>query len=181
MAAATNDPLFTRAAQETAQWVMREMQAQNLTVMADKFTSHPVLGPMTKAASLYRKTVEAHMLTANEIVMTDDEIKAEQQKQAESQQQDPELIKLGLQVEIATMEANTKLQIAQMERETRQMTLAETNNMTVAKLQVMLGIKQIETGSKEKMLAAEAIIEQRLAAQGVTSGSGGHFSAGKGS
>lgn len=161
--------------------LVREMQAQNLMAMAANFTSHPVLGPMTRAAALYRKLVEAHMLTPDEIVLTDDEIKAQQQKQAESQQQDPELIKLGLQVEIATMEANTKLQIAALERETKLITLAETNNMTVAKLQVMLGIKQIETGSKEKLFAAEAIVEKQMAEAGATGGSGGFLSAGKGS
>lgn len=160
--------------------LVREIQAQNLMVMASTFTNHPVLGPMTKAAALYRKLVEAHMLSPNEIVMTDDEIKAAQQKAAESAGQDPELIKLQMEMEIATMNANTKLQVAAIERETELITVAEKNNMTIAELQVRLGIEQIRTKSKEDIFVAEAEMEQVLAAQGATGGSGGFLSAGDG-
>ncbi len=158
--------------------LVREIQAQNLMVMASTFTNHPVLGPMTKAAPLYRKLVEAHMLSPNDIVMTDDEIKAAQQKLAESGEQDPEVLKLQMQLQIAEMEGNVRLQVAQTERETKLITLAETNNMTVAELQVKLGLKQIETDSKERIFAAEAAVEQRMAAAGATGGSGGFLSAG---
>ena len=160
--------------------LVREIQAQNLMVMASTFTSHPVLGPMTKAAALYRKLVEAHMLSPNEIVMTDDEIKAAQQKAAESAGQDPELLKLQMEMEIAAMNANTKLQIAAIERETELITVAEKNNMSLAELQVKLGIEQIKTQSKEDMLLTEMAAEQVLISQGATGGSGGSLSAGNG-
>jgi hypothetical protein len=160
--------------------LVREIQAQNLMVMASTFTSHPVLGPMTKAAPLYRKLVEAHMLSPNDIVMTDDEIKAAQKKVAEAGEQDPEVLKLRMQIEIARLEATTRLNVAEIERETKLITLAETNNMSVAELQVRLGLKQIETDSKERIFASEAAMEERLAAQGATGGSGGFLSAGGG-
>ena len=63
--------------------LVREIQAQNLMVMASTFTNHPVLGPMTKAAPLYRQTVAAYGLTPDDIVMTEEEIKAAQQAEAE--------------------------------------------------------------------------------------------------
>jgi hypothetical protein len=148
--------------------------------MLDRFTNHPVLGPMTKALPLYRKTIESHMLSPNDFVMTDDEFKAAQQKQAESGEQDPETLKLEMQLQIAQLEADMRLKVAQIERETKMMTLAENNNMTVAKLQVMLGIKQIETDSKERIFASEAAVEERMAAAGATGGSGGFLSAGGG-
>ena len=160
--------------------LVREIQAQNLMVMVTTFTNHPVLGPMTKAAPLYRKLVEAHMLSPNDIVMTDDEIKVAAQAEAEKGEQDPEMLKLQMQLQIAQIEADSRLQLAGIERETRLMTLAETNNMTVAKLQVMLGIKQIETDSKERIFASEAAVEERMAAAGATGGSGGFLSAGGG-
>ena len=120
------------------------------------------------------------MMNPNDIVMTDDEFKAFQQKEAESGEQDPEVLKLQMQLQIAQIEADSRLQLAGIERETRLMTLAETNNMTVAKLQVMLGIEQIKTDSKERMLDKEWVMEQILAAQGATGGSGGTLSAGDG-
>lgn len=160
--------------------LVREMQAQNLMVMADRFSSHPVLGRYIKAPPLLRKTVESHMLSPNDLVMTDDEIRAAEEKEAQSGEQDPEALKLQMQFQIAEMEMNGKLQVAQLERETKLMTLAETNNMTVAKLQTMLGIKQIETDSKERMLAVEGAMEERMAAAGKTGGSGGFLSAGGG-
>ncbi len=158
--------------------LVREIQAQNLMVMASTFTNHPVLGPMTKALPLYRKTVEALMMSPDEIVMTEDEFKAAQQAEAEKGEQDPEMLKLQMQLQIAQIEADSRLQLAGIERETRLMTLAETNNMTVAKLQVMLGIKQIETDSKERLFASEAAVEERMRAAGATGGSGGFLSAG---
>ncbi len=160
--------------------LVREIQSQNLMVMATNFTSHPVLGPMTKSASLYRKLAESLMMSPNDIVMTDDEIKAEQQKQDEAGEQDPEMLKLQMQTQIAEMESSMRLQVAQIEQQTKLMSLAETNNMTVAKLQVMLGIKQMETDSKERVFAAEAAVEQRMAAEGATGGSGGFLSQGGG-
>lgn len=160
--------------------LVREIQAQNLMVMASTFTNHPVLGPMTKALPLYRKTVEAFMMSPNDIVLTDEEFKAFQQKQAESGEQDPEVLKLQMQMEIARLEATTRLNVAEIDRETKLITLAETNNMTVAKLQVLLGIKKIETDSKERIFASEAAVEERMAAAGATGGSGGFLSAGSG-
>ncbi len=160
--------------------LVREMQAQNLMTMADRFTSHSVLGPMTRAAPLYRKLVEAHMLSPDDIVMTDAEIKAAQAELEKAGEQDPEILKLEMQLNIAQIEAEVRLQVANLERETKLMTLAETNNMTVAKLQVLLGVKQIETDSKERIFASEAAMEERLAAKGVTGGSGGFLSAGGG-
>ena len=160
--------------------LVREIQAQNLMVMASTFTNHPVLGPMTKAAPLYRQTVAAYGLTPDDIVMTEEEIKAAQQAEAEKGEQDPEVIKLQFQVQIATMESNTRLDVARMELETKLITLAETKNMTLDKLQVLLGIKQIETDSKERLFAAEAAMEERLLAKGATGGSGGFLSVGGG-
>ena len=158
--------------------LVREIQGQNLMTMLDRFTNHPVLGPWTKVGPLYRKAIEANMLSPDDIVMTDDEFKAAAQKQAESAGEDPEILKLQMQQQIAQLESQTRLQVAQMERETRLMTLAETNNMTIAKIQALLGVKQIETTSKERMFASEAAMETRLAAQGATGGSGGFLSVG---
>ncbi len=160
--------------------LVREIQAQNLMVMVTTFTNHPVLGPMTKAAPLYRKLAETLMLSPNEIVMTDDEIKAAAQAEAEKGEQDPEVLKLQMQLQIAELEGRDKLQVADMERTTKLITLAETKNMTLDKLNVMLGIEQLKLDSKERIFAAEAAVEERMAAAGATGGSGGFLSAGDG-
>jgi hypothetical protein len=116
------------------------------------------------------------MLSPNDIVMTDEEIKAAQKEQAEAGEQDPEVLKLQMQLQIAELEGRDKLQVADMERQTKMITLAETKNMTLDKLNVMLGIEQLKLDSKERIFAAEAAVEQRMAAAGSTGGSGGYLS-----
>ena len=74
--------------------LVREIQQQNLFLLAIQGTQHPVLAPYLKPVEILRKMVQAMMLAADDVVKTDDEIFAEQnQQQAEGQQEDPEMIK----------------------------------------------------------------------------------------
>lgn len=142
--------------------LVRELQAQNLMTMALQFSAHPVLGPMTKTAKLYRKLVEAHMLPADEIVMTEQEIDAEQKKKAgEEPPPDVEMEKLTSAQNIAKMESDNRLLIAQINQETALIQMADKHEMTVEQLKTKILVAREANQSAERKLAAEVSMAER--------------------
>lgn len=151
--------------------LVREMQAQNLLAMMNMFGAHPVYGPMTKHADLYRKTVQAHSIGADEIVLSDAEIEAWQKQQAEAGQNSPEQMKLQTELQIAKMDSDVKIMVAQLTRDTEMMRLATSQNITLDKIKADLEKTRINQDGKERILAAEAAVQQR---SGKDNGSGGY-------
>lgn len=141
--------------------LVKELQAQNLMAMALNFTSHPVLGPLTKAVDLYRRLVQAHNLPANEIVKTDDEIQQDEQDAAQNQQPNPEELKAKSALDLAAFNRETQIMLEQEKRTTRMIELAQTNNMTLDELKVKLQLANIQQKGKERMLVAEGALQNR--------------------
>lgn len=143
--------------------LVREVQAQNLMAMATQFTAHPVLGPLTKAPELYRSLVQAHMLPADKIVKTDEEIKQEQQAAAEQGQgqPDPETMKIDAQMADKEADRNLKRELATMAHETAMMKLAETQNIDLEKLRATLFDNQADRDHKERVFGAEVAVKER--------------------
>jgi hypothetical protein len=56
--------------------LVREMQAQSLMAIAMNFGGHPVYGPMLKNRDLLRKIFQAHMIPADEVMLSDEQIDA---------------------------------------------------------------------------------------------------------
>lgn len=153
--------------------LVREMQAQNLLGMMNMFGAHPVFGPMTKHADLYRKAVQAHSIAADEIVMTDQEIAAMQQQQAEAEAnggtdpaQEMEIAKLNTQLEIANIDRMTKIEAAQINRDIQIMKLASDQQTTIEKIKAQLASEQIKADSKERIFAAEVGVSKQIGAGG---------------
>lgn len=131
--------------------MVREMQAQNLMTLAMNFAAHPVFGPMTKGAELYRKVVQAHHISEDDVVMTDDDIQAMQQQMAEaaaqqqqgaaaSAAQDPSVLQAQHQAKLEQLafERETKLMMADIDREIQLYKLAEQGKLTMAQLEAKL-------------------------------------------
>ncbi|CAO3403502.1 hypothetical protein [Azospirillum palustre] len=165
---------FEVDARGTSVLLVREAQAQNLMTMCMQFTGHPVLGPLVKAAPLLRKTVQAHMISADEIVMTDDEIAQAQQAQQQAQQQnqgqdDPraaiEMKKIEAAMQKAQLDAETKIQVAQINRETELAKLAAAQNLTVEQMRSKLEMQAADQQHKERIFAAEVGFKDRQAAK----------------
>ncbi len=160
--------------------LVREVQAQNLMVLAN-MTSHPILGILLKAAPLLRLLAQSLMVPADDIVLTDDEIKTRAEEEAARAQEQPE----DTSIAVANIKAKTEfekvqkdLQIAQLERDTAMMTLAETRNMKLEDIQAMLEGKELDAAAKERLMVTELAAETRLTVAGATGGSGGNLSAG---
>jgi hypothetical protein len=129
------------------------MQAQNLMTLATNFAAHPIFGPMTKAPDLYRKVVQAHHIAEDDIVMTDDEIaEAQQQMQemmaAQQQQaqggvpasQDPAVLEAqhNAKMDQLAFERETKMMLADVDREIQLYKMAEQGKLTLAQLDAKL-------------------------------------------
>lgn len=156
-------------ARGTSVLLVREVQSQNLMILAN-LTQHPVLGLTLKAVPILRKLAQSMMIEADEIILTDDELKLQAEQKAE--QGEPEDPKVTIQ----NMRDQTALQIAQLERDTQMMQMAETRNMKIEDIQAMLEKGRMALESGERKLAVEAALEQKKDARGDTSGSGGSLS-----
>jgi hypothetical protein len=161
--------------------LVRELQAQNLFMIALHLGAHPVYGPMLRNRELLRKLFQAHMIPADEVVLTDDEIDvvlasaaaeseanaAEEGKmQMEMQRIEAERENQAMQIELANMENATKIHLAELARETQLMKLAETLNMSIAKIEADLQKSREERASKERLAAAEFAISSQIGPSG---------------
>lgn len=145
--------------------LVREFQAQNLLLMLTNFTVNPVLGPLTKVPQAYRLFVKSMMLAADEVVKTDDEIAQDLQAQKEQGQMSPEAIKAQIEAakltevrQAAILEAQTKISLAMIQRETAMMELAAKMNMNLDTLNMQLA----KMRSDERVFASEAALKQRM-------------------
>lgn len=157
--------------------LVREIQSQNLMVLA-QMTSHPVIGQLLKGAPIMRKLLQSMMIPADEVVPTDDELKARAEAEANKEpKQTPEM-------EMKVLEAKSKMDIAMIGQQTALMVLADKLNMTLKELQNKLQLKQMDTDtkvrtkqveadSKERIFSAEAAMTERLG--GETKGGGGYL------
>lgn len=142
--------------------LIREIQAQNLMSVVTNWSVHPVLGALLKAAPAARKTLQALMVSADEVLKTDEELQDEASRQQEQPEQpSPDLIKSQTQLQLAELDAATKREVAQFNRETELIKLAEQRNMQLEDLRAKLEIKSMDHRSKERIFAAEAAVEQR--------------------
>ena len=142
--------------------LVREVQAQNLMQMAMQFSAHPVLGPLTKTPELYRSLVQAHMLPADSIVKTDEELQQEAEAAAQNPPPpDPEMVKMESAMQIEKLRGDMAVAVAEMNRDTQMMKLAEQKNMQLEELKARLGIAKGNADSKERMFAAEVGLKQQ--------------------
>jgi hypothetical protein len=178
--------------------LMRELQAQNLMVIALQLGGHPIFGPMLRNRELLKKIFSAYMIPSEEVMLTDDEIdavlaaaaaqseaeaKAEAAAKGSADMIEFEREKLQAQVAIANQQNASKERIAKMDYDAKMNQAAANLNMSVQQLEAMLAGKELDHGSKERIFAAEVAIEQKNAQEArargeVPGGSGGYVTGG---
>ena len=170
---------FEVDARGTSVLLVKEIQTQALMALLD-YTAHPVYGPLLKAAALLRKTVQSQQIPPDEIVKTDDEIKADAAEQQKNKQPDPEQMKAqanlqGIQMKIqADQQAlQAKLADAQMERQARaeeravelqteMMKLAQEHQLSMAQIEAKLKEVMQTTQTKRDLAAAEMVLKRAM-------------------
>lgn len=162
--------------------LVREMQSANLLAFLVQFGAHPTLAGFLKGGGLpaLRRLVQTMMIPADELVMTDEELAAAEAKAAEQPPQpDPAILKIEAELNKVAMQIEAQRELAMIERETAMLKLAAEMNMDLERIAATLQGMRMQLASKERIFAAEAAIEQRLAERGVANGSGGYISAGQ--
>ncbi len=165
--------------------LVREMQAQNLMILAMQLGGHPVYGPMLKNRDMLKKVFQAHMIPVDEVLLTQDEIdaamaRAEAQIQAAAAAQagsaeDPAIkqreldlkeAEIEAKIEIANMQADSARMLAKYNRDTQMMIFDEKMNMSLDSIEASLAKEQMKIDHKERVVAAEAAITEQRGASG---------------
>lgn len=161
--------------------LVREMQATNLIMIAEKFGEHPVYGKKIDHDELLAEIFRAHMIPTAKITKTLRQQKQDEQEeaskpspemQAMQAEQEARQAELDAKREIADQDNQTRLQIAQLNYDTAMMTLAEKMNMDQSKLEAMLDQRReseaarleatrLKTDSDERKLAVEVGMRER--------------------
>jgi len=155
--------------------LVREMQAQNLLMIALQFGDHPEYGPMLKKGDLLKQIFKAHLIAADEVLKTDREVENEKKEQggdpmALVQQQANEIKaaelelkreEMGLKAEQSNMEWDRRLEIAQLGYDTSMERVAAQMNMTRDELDRKIGESDKAEGGKERRLAIEVAMQEK--------------------
>lgn len=180
-------------AQGTGVLLVREMMAAQLSGIVQQWTVHPKLSIFVKKEGYDAACAFLQSLSMNPLTILDDWDTVQQrlEKMAESAgQASPEAIKAQTQLQIATMDAESRkadgavqLQIAELRRDTELIRLAADERISLEDLKTKLAIKQVDVASKERTFAAELGYEAQNArearAEGKEpTGSGGFVSSG---
>lgn len=140
--------------------LMREVEATNLLMVSSVYGADD---PDIRGEKVKRAIFRALGLDPDEFIRTASERDeyASQQSQgpteADIKAQEMELRRdeMDMKTSIAEMEADSRLQLAEIQRETTLMALAEKMNIEVEKLQAMLNDRRADRVSSEVKLAAE--------------------------
>lgn len=166
--------------------LVREMQANNLMMIAQIFGDHPIWGTYLKRPDLFRQIIRAHMIPADEITKSDREIKEEEAKTAppdptiQIQIEELNLRKeeMDLKAQMHEREWAARLEIARLEHDrdlqkeaerlnTRHRELDGREAAVEASRSDRTRAAEVAAASKERALAAEIAEKHRT---GVSSG-----------
>ena len=158
--------------------LVREIQAQNLLLLATQASANPVLGAFLKMRPLLKKLLMSMMIASDDVLKTEAELRSDEAARQEAEQNappDPDMVKMQLERELAMVENETKMALAQMGMEGDMMKMAAQGQITLEEVSSKLQAIRAQLQSKERIFAAEAAIEARKPPTG--GGSGGYLSA----
>jgi hypothetical protein len=162
-------------ARGTSVLLLRELTAANLMSVAMNLTVHPVIGPLLKPEPLTRKLMQANMLSADELVLTDAEIEA---KKAEAAQQpappEPHVLAAETEMNKINLANENAKELALIDRETKLMLSAQTGNVKLDEIGQKDRATKVKVDSDERKMAVEAAVTQRQMAAKQPTG-GGNF------
>ena len=155
---------YTIQARGSSVLLVREVQAQNLLLLAGQLSQDPELRKHFKMRQILKKLVQSMMLSSDDVLKTMAEIEADEAAEMQAAAEappDPALLKLETDRERSMMENETKLIMAQMNLETELMKLVAQRQISMAQAQYRLAEVKELAASRERMFSAEAAIEGR--------------------
>jgi hypothetical protein len=170
--------------------LQRELQAQMLLNMAQNWSSHPVLKHALKAYETISESVRSSMIQPTTVLVEKEEFEAALAAEAEAAakaaesagEQNPAVIAANARLEATKIDSQARLDVAEMQRQTEMIQLAQQYDIKIEELQTRLGLKGMDIAHKEKSMVAEAAMEDAAAEEARArgeepKGSGGFVSA----
>ncbi|MBF0309232.1 MAG: hypothetical protein HQL56_06865 [Magnetococcales bacterium] len=162
---------FQIEARGSAVLMERGMTAQNLMAILN-FAGHPVVGQLLKSAPVLRKWIESMMLSPDDIVLTDEEIQQAAQQQTQQTQQtqqgqqggEPEMAKLQVQLQIAKLDAESRLEVARINYQAVMARLEAETGIKVEDMSLRQRMHQDKIAHEERAIAAEIGVGREKAA-----------------
>ncbi len=147
--------------------LVRDIEAQNVITLMDKYAANPVFGPLMKPLDAFRRVVKVAGIDPSEIVKSDEELKEEETARAEADQQGevqktPEVLAAEIRLQIVEREGEIKKELAAMARDTEMIKFAEANDLELSKLEAILDDKAEERAHKERKHASELGIKRQM-------------------
>ncbi len=186
---------FSVDARGSSALLVREKQQENLMVLANISASNPHLARRRDWAGLDAQMMKALEVPVDEVTLSDEQIKENQQREAENQPQDPAVMKAQMDVQLKQQQMQfdqqkeqATLQLDQQrlqfdmqyqtqklaqDRELEMTKIAAQQNMTVAQLQAKVGLEQQKEQTKRDIAAATVTHKQtetQLKAQNLAQG-----------
>jgi hypothetical protein len=151
-------------ARGTAVLLVREQQAQILLPLAQNWTGHPVLSGMLKqhGYGAARMALQTLGIDPADVLLTADEyVKAVDGQQSQAAEGAPEDPQWQIRLQIAQLDAQTRLQIAEKEHEREMMQLSAASQQSLERINADLEKIRLQNESKERALAVEVAAEER--------------------
>ena len=128
--------------------LVKETQTQALITMM-QLAESPVFGPLVKSAELFRKVAQAQHITPNDVIVSDEEIKAMEARQAQQQEEpDPEMV-------MKEKELQAKLQIAEMNARVEMARIAAQSDSSMAQVESNMAKAQLTEDNKANIHMSE--------------------------
>ena len=166
--------------------LQRELQAQMLLNMAQNWSSHPVLKHALKTYETISESVRSSMIQPTMVLVEKEEFEAAvaseataAQEAAPKPEENPAVIAANARLEATKIDAEARIKVAEMQRETEILQTAQHYDIKIEELKTRLGLKGMDIGHKERVLKAEAAMEDAVAedarAHGEEPGGSGGF------
>ena len=138
--------------------LVREIRAQNLMLILNMIGSNPDIAAVYRIAPIARELARSLQLAPVEIVLTDEEIKEQEELAQQNPPVDPELERAKAVEEIRSA---TQTQIAQKRFEADILKLATQENLSAAQIEAKLNELRESNLFKERLAAADIAVKEK--------------------
>jgi hypothetical protein len=171
-------------ARGTSALLVRELQSQNLMVMTERWSSHPVLSLAMDIYSTMRMTIQSLSINPDDVLGTKDEFEAKLKQQAESAQQDPRIVAAqtlaASNEKIAGIRTQGALQVAEASGQAVETAAQIKAGISEQDLEGKMGIVKLQIASEERQKAVDIAVEDNRAAEARAEGKPAETATGKG-
>lgn len=157
-------------ARGTSALLVRELQSANLMAIAERWSSHPILGMAVKVYDALRLAVASLSINPDDVLGTRDEFEAKLKQQAENPPQDPRIAAAQIDAESRKAQGANALEIANMRLQGDIANVQARTGESREKIAADLKKHADEIQSDERMTAVKIAVEDNRAAEAKAEG-----------